>query len=230
LETEGMISVIIPAYNEEKALPLTLENLLRQRGRYEVIVVDGGSTDRTRDIARRISGVRLITAPKGRAVQMNTAAKTARGHWLLFLHADTLLPEGALRGIEALTPDSGCRAGGFLHRFSGSDPRLRLISWIDNLRTRTTRIIYGDQALFVRRTTFAQLGGFPEESIVEDILFSEKLKKITRPVLLNMHVITDSRKFEQMGVWRSLIRCGVILFCHGLHLPIGARRFFTDVR
>ncbi|MFQ5755770.1 MAG: TIGR04283 family arsenosugar biosynthesis glycosyltransferase [Acidiferrobacterales bacterium] len=225
-----MVIVIIPTYNEEKALPATLEHLLRQAGEYEVIVVDGGSSDRTCQIVRGEPRVRLLTASKGRASQMNTGACIARGEWLLFLHADTFLPEGALRRLNALEADTACQAGGFRHRFSGNDWRLRLISWMDNLRTKITCIIYGDQAMFVRRSLFQQLGGFPQQPFLEDIAFGEKLKRVTKPVLLDQHVITDSRKFVQMGIWRSLTRCAVILLCHGLRLPIAARAFFADIR
>jgi rSAM/selenodomain-associated transferase 2 len=225
-----MISVIIPTYNEEKALPATLEYLLRQAGEYEVIVVDGGSSDRTCQIVRAEPRVRLLTASKGRAAQMNTGACIARGEWLLFLHADTLLPNGALRRLNILETDSSCQAGGFRHRFSGDDWRLRLISWMDNLRAKITCIIYGDQAMFVRRALFEQLGGFPQQPFLEDIAFSEKLKRVIKPVLFDQYVVTDSRKFIQMGIWHSLARCAVILFCHGLRLPIAARAFFADIR
>lgn len=225
-----MISVIIPTYNEEKALPATLEHLLRQAGEYEVIVVDGGSSDRTCQIVRAEPRVRLLTASKGRAAQMNTGACIAHGEWLLFLHADTFLPEGALRRLNALEADTACQAGGFRHQFSGDDWRLRLISWMDNLRAKITCIFYGDQAMFVRRVLFEQLGGFPQQPFLEDIAFSEKLKRATKPVLFDQYVITDSRKFVKMGIWHSLARCAVILFCHRLRLPIAARAFFADIR
>lgn len=223
-----MISVVIPAYNEEKALPTTLARVFAQYGEYEVIVVDGGSADRTREIAAAETRVRTITAPKGRASQMNAGARQARGEWLLFLHADTLLPDGALATITAL-PDT-VQAGGFRHRFSGHDWRLRLISRLDNLRCRWTRVFYGDQALFVRRTLFERLGRFPENHPLEDVVFGERLRKVTRPRLLDLHVTTDARKFAQMGIWKSLGRMALILTCHELRLPIPARTFFSDIR
>jgi rSAM/selenodomain-associated transferase 2 len=225
-----MISVIIPVYNEEKALPATLARLLQQRGDYEVIVVDGGSSDRTCEIVRAQPAIRLLTAPKGRASQMNAGARHARGEWLLFLHADTLLPEGGLCRLNALERDEAVAAGGFRQRFSGNNWRLRFISWIDNLRAWVTRIIYGDQAMFVRRPLFERLGGFPLQPILEDIAFCQRLALVTRPVLLDQHVVTDARKFVQMGVWRSFGRCLLILFCHTLHLPIAGRAFFADIR
>jgi rSAM/selenodomain-associated transferase 2 len=225
-----MVSIIIPTYNEEKALPTTLGALLLQKGEYEVIVVDGGSSDHTRDIVEAFPKVRFTNAPKGRAIQMNAAAWRAKGEWLLFLHADTLLPDGAICRLNRFERDTAYQAGGFKHRFSGADWRLSLISWIDNLRAGLTRIIYGDQAMFVRRRLFQKMGGFPKKPILEDLLFCEKLKTYTRPILLDQYVITDARKFIQMGIWKSLTRCFVILMCHLLHLPFIPKKFFSDIR
>lgn len=225
-----MISVVIPVLNEEKALPTTLEHLLRQVGDYEVIAVDGGSTDSTLAILKSHPRIRLLFARKGRATQMNAGANAAKGTWLLFLHADTLLPTGALQRLGALTAGGRIEAGGFRHRFSGDARSLRFISWLDNLRCRATRIVYGDQALFVRRALFQKLGGFPERATMEDVAFGEKLLQVTRPVLLDEAVITDSRKFEQMGIWRSFARVLMILTCYQLKLSTVPKKFFTDVR
>lgn len=223
-----MISIIVPVYNEEKALPATLARVFAQVGKYEIIVADGGSHDATRAIATVDARIRLITAPKGRASQMNAGADVARGEWLLFLHADTLLPDGALEAIAALPGDA--QAGGFHHRFSGDDWRLRLISWMHNLRCRWTHVFYGDQALFVRRALFEQFGGFPENHLLEDVVFGERLRMQTRPRLLDLRIVTDARKFTQMGAWKSLGRVALILTCHELRLPLRARIFFSDIR
>jgi len=225
-----MISVIIPAFNEEKALPATLRALLPEPGDYEVIVVDGGSTDATRDIVQAELSLRLVTAPKGRASQMNAGARCATGELLLFLHADTILPEGTLRRLNELEADDRVQAGGFLHRFSGIDWRLRLVSFLDNFRCRHSRIIYGDQALFVRRALFERLGGFPEQPILEDVAFCEKLVKVVTPVLLAPPVVTDSRKFVKMGIWRSFALVLLIILHVEFRFPILPRVFFRDVR
>lgn len=208
-------------------MPATLASVFAQTVPGEVIVADGGSTDRTRAIAAADPRIALLSAPKGRASQMNTGAAGARGKWLLFLHADTRLPPGALSAIAALPPDV-C-AGCFRHRFTGSDWRLRLISRLHNWRFRVTGVIYGDQAMFVRRALFEGLGGFPAVPHLEDVLFSERLVRVTRPRMLELAVETDSRKFEQMGIWASFWRVVGILACHQLRLPIPTR-FFRDVR
>lgn len=225
-----MISVIIPAYNEEQALPATLRALVAQQGNYEVIVVDGGSCDRTVGVARSFPAVQIITVSKGRAVQMNAGAKLATGEWLLFLHADTVLPPDAIQRLIGMESDAAVQAGGFMHQFSSDDWRLKVISFLDNFRCIRSRIIYGDQAPFVRRALFEQLGGFPNQPILEDVAFCERLIKVTTPLLLSPPVITDARKFLKMGVWRSFIRVLLIILHVEFRLPVLPRAFFQDVR
>jgi rSAM/selenodomain-associated transferase 2 len=223
-----VISVIIPALNEERALPATLARVLEQAGPREVIVVDGGSADATVAIARSFAGVAVIPAPRGRARQMNAGARLARGEWLLFLHADTLLPADALARIAGLPP--AAHVGCFRQRFSGTDWRLAAISRLHNFRCRLTGVIYGDQAMFVRRDLFTALGGFPEVEILEDVIFTERLAARGRPTLIDAEVVTDSRKFVKMGIVRSFARCLAILLCYALRLPIPARAFFAPIR
>ena len=210
-----MVSIIIPTYNEEKTLPKTLQALFAQPGEFETLLVDGGSTDQTCAIAKEsalnpqssaLSTVRCLTAPKGRASQMNAGAKQASGEWLLFLHADTILPDRAIQRLNEMEADQSVQAGGFMHQFSGDDWRLKVISFLDNFRCTRSRIIYGDQALFVRRALFEKLGGFPDEPILEDVAFCERLIRVTEPLLLSPPVVTDARKFIKMGIWRSFIR------------------------
>ena len=225
-----MVSIIIPTFNEEKVHPETLHHLVRQPGHFEIIVVDGGSIDHTGEIVRREPGVRLLTAPKGRASQMNPGARHASGDWLLFLHADTLLPKGARARLNALETDATVQAGGLLHQFSGTNWRLRMFSYFNNVRCRWSKIIYGDQAMFVRRTLFAQLRGSPNEPILEDVSFSRKLVRIVAPMLLAPPVITNSRKFVQMGIWRSAAGGALILLSIQLHIPLISRAFFREIR
>ena len=225
-----MISIIIPVLNEERSLPRTLAALARQPGSREVIVVDGGSSDRTRAVATAAPQARLILAPRGRAVQMNAGARAAQGEFLLFLHADSVLPQGAIAMLNALENHRDCRWGGFRQLFDGDDWRLRLISRLHNWRCRMSRIFYGDQAMFVRSALFHALGGFPEQPILEDVALSEKLLGAAKPVLLDEHVVTDARKFLKMGVWRSLGRVFVIMLCYRLRLRIPMQEFFSAVR
>lgn len=224
-----MISVIIPVINEQTALPATLQALAAQTGDHETIIVDGGSVDHTMEIARMFP-VKLLCSARGRARQMNAGARRATGDWLLFLHADTRLPANAVSSIAALDELPDVQAGGFRHRFHPRDRRLRCISWINNQRCARTRVFYGDQAPFIRRSLFERLGGFPEQQMLEDVLFMEKLTQITRPVLMDEYALTDSRRFRQHGVLRSFGRVFMILSCHRLGLRIPAKKFFAQVR
>jgi rSAM/selenodomain-associated transferase 2 len=222
-------------------LPATLLALFSQPGDWEAIVVDGGSTDRTiavlsefgiespsplRPHASRL----LFSAPKGRAFQMNAGAKEAHGDWLLFLHADTVLPPGAIQRLNEMEADHAIQAGGFMHRFSGDDWRLKLISFLDNFCCTRSRIVYGDQALFVRHTLFEQLGGFPDQLILEDVAFCEKLIKRTTPLILSPPITTDAPKFLKLGVWRSFLRVLLIILHVEFRLPVLPRAFSQDVR
>jgi rSAM/selenodomain-associated transferase 2 len=225
------ISVIIPFLDEERALPGTLACLQRAIdvfGETEVIAVDGGSRDASRAILAAHPHVRVLAAPRGRAAQMNAGAADATGDVLLFLHADTLLPAPGLRAIAAAAMLPDFVYGGFHHRFSGDDWRLRAISALHNLRCRITATFYGDQALFVRRAAFADVGGFPLR-LAEDIAISEILRARAAPAFLPVAVVTSSRKFHQMGIWTSLARVLAILLC----LRLGRKppaAFFADIR
>jgi rSAM/selenodomain-associated transferase 2 len=226
-----VISIVIPTLNEELALPATLASVFDQQNEHEIIVVDGGSDDETLTIvetaAARHRELRVLVADRGRARQLNAGAAAAGGDWLLFLHADTVLPQNALRHIAGL-PET-VAAGCFRHRFSGGSPVLRTLSWFHNRRFQVTRVIYGDQAMFVRRPLFLRLGGFPMTDM-EDIAFSLALRSATRPIMLSESVITDARKFDQMGHWRALAHAVALLVRFRLGNDVSRDRFFGDYR
>jgi rSAM/selenodomain-associated transferase 2 len=199
------LSIIIPVLDEEPGIVAALEALgsLRERGA-EVIVADGGSADRTVALARPLCE-RLIVAPRGRAAQMNAGAAAAHGNVLLFLHADTALPPNADQLIAAGLAQSGRAWGRFDVRISGRHPLFPLIAAMMNLRSRLTGIATGDQAIFVDRAAFAAVGGYPDIALMEDIVLSRRLKRLSRPLCLGARALTSGRRWEKHGVVRTIL-------------------------
>lgn len=209
-----------------------MQSLLAQQGWREAWIVDGGSADATPQIIREFESrdrrVQGLGAPRGRGSQMNAGARMASGDMLLFLHADTVLSDGCLDRLRGSLADKRLRAGCFTHCFSEATLSLKLLSILHNWRFDCTRIAYGDQALFVARDLFWRIGGFPE-TVLEDIRFGEALRSITRPRRLRSAVVTDSRKFRELGTWRAVGCVLRILVDYKLgRLP--RSRFFKDVR
>ena len=189
----------MPALNEAPGIRAALEALapLRVRG-HQVIVADGGSDDGTAELARPLCD-RLVLAPRGRALQMNAAAHEADGDALVFLHADTRLPPDAEEKInESMKTHLW---GRFDVEIEGSHPLLKVIGWSMNLRSRLTGIATGDQAIFVRRGAFA---GFAEIPLMEDIAFSQAMKRRGAPACLRSRVRTSGRRWESRGVLRTV--------------------------
>lgn len=198
------LSIIIPALNEAAGIETLLQGLQAMRAAgTELVLVDGGSTDGTPELAARWVDV-VTAAPQGRAVQMNAGAAMARGEVLLFLHADTCLPDAADAMVgQAIA--GGALWGRFDVLIEGRPPMLRVVAAMMNCRSRLTGVATGDQAIFVMASVFHALGGFPEQPLMEDIELSRRLKCQGRPACLRARVITSGRRWEHRGVWRTIM-------------------------
>jgi rSAM/selenodomain-associated transferase 2 len=222
------VSVIIPTLNEESCLADTLA-LVRQQQPYEVILVDGGSTDATCRLAA--AGDLLLHSCRGRALQMNLGAAHARGDVLLFLHADCSLEAGALTEAERLSGAPAFVAGCFRMRVRAPG---RLYRWIDacaTARVRLTGIVYGDQGLFLRRERFQHLGGFPPLRFLEDLFFSQTLRRQGRIAVASRRIYVSPRRWRQAGLVRQSLRNWLLtaLAAGGIH-PDRLAFFYPAVR
>ena len=204
-ESLPFVSVVVPVLDEAEGIGRTLAGLqaLRDAGG-EVIVVDGGSRDATRAIASPLAD-RVVDAPRGRALQMNAGARVARGALLVFLHADTMLPAGALEGLAARLEASGRSWGRFDVSIDGADPLLALVALLMNARSRWTGVATGDQAIFARRDAFERAGGFPEIPVLEDVALSKILKRVSPPLCLRDRVVTSGRRWQRRGTLRTIL-------------------------
>lgn len=223
------ISVVCPVLNEAKTIAAALAALLPLKPT-EVIVVDGGSSDSTQEICRGF-GVSVMAAPRGRAAQMNYGAARAAGDVLLFLHADTRLPLTAFSDIRAALADPRCVGGRFDVRLDGDRLMLRVVGTMISLRSRLSKVGTGDQAIFVRRTVFDELGGFPEIPLMEDVAFCRTLKRAGVVACLRSKVITSARRWELNGVWRTILRMWVLRAGYFLGVPPRRlKQFYDDAR
>ncbi len=197
------LSIVMPVLNEAAGIVATLQALapLRASG-HTVIVADGGSRDGTPALAAPLADA-VIAAPRGRARQMNAGAAVAMGDVLLFLHADTVLPAGAVDAVQAAIT-TGANWGRFDVCIAGRSAMFPLIAALMNARSRRTGIATGDQAIFVRREVFERLRGYADLPLMEDIELSRRLRAIARPACLRLKVNTSGRRWEQHGVWRTI--------------------------
>jgi rSAM/selenodomain-associated transferase 2 len=228
------ISVIIPTFNEDKILPQTLASASTLEVG-EIIVADGGSTDRTVLMAEafcaRVPVARVITAPRGRARQMNEGAKASRGEILLFLHADSRLPAEAKGIIESALADPTVVGGRFDIRFDHPSVWGKVISSFMNWRSRLGGVATGDQAMFVRRDVFERLGGFADIPLMEDIEFSTRLKHAGPTQALRETVTTSFRRWEQQGPLRTILLMWALRFLYWIGVgPSRLSRWYKEIR
>lgn len=223
------ISVIVPVLNEEKSIAATLAALAPLQP-YQTIVVDGGSADRTREIAGKFA-VKIIQSERGRARQMNRGAADAHGEVLLFLHADTRLPATAFADIVSALGDPGFLGGRFDVALEGTHWMLPLVGRMISYRSRVSKVGTGDQALFVRREVFQRMGGFPDLPLMEDIAFCRALKRLGGVACLRSQVVTSARRWEVDGVWRTIFRMWSLklLYLTGVS-PVRLKQFYADTR
>ncbi len=230
------IGVIIPTLNEEATLPHTLSSLT-SLALDELIIVDGGSQDRTRSLAEAYiqenysQTGQVISTPKGRARQMNAGGFSAKSDILIFLHADTRLPSNARQVIEMVMNDGKYVGGRFDVQFEIDQGYAWMISRMMNWRSRWSRIFTGDQALFIRRTAFQQLEGFSDIPLMEDIEFSNRLKQLGSVIALRAKVTTSFRRWEQNGPLRTILHMWTLRLLYWLGMnPNTLQQFYGAVR
>ncbi len=209
-ETERpALSIIIPTLNEAQSISATLDALRRVHGNIEIIIVDGGSDDRTVEIARQ-NGTQVIMSERGRGLQMNSGACIARGAALLFLHADTIAPPNAAELIaEALARDAGIAGGNFGIRFDGNRRAARFLTWLYP-KLEKLGLCYGDSGIFVRASAYRQIGGFKSFPIFEDLDFVRRLGRCGSMVHLPVAVVTSSRRFESRSFAFTFARWSIL--------------------
>ena len=224
-------SIIVPVLNEEAIIENLLVHLtsFHDHQDCELLIVDGGSHDQTVPIAERYG--RVIHSPRGRATQMNAGARAATGDVLLFLHADTTLPDDAFTAIEQALSAPHVVGGAFRLCFNCDLWPYKLVAFITNRRSQLRTLFTGDQAYFIRTTSFRRVGGYPEQPLMEDLEVIARLRAIGKVVLLPQFVTTSARRHEQVGLWRSVLFMWYLrtLYAWGVP-PSKLQQMYVDVR
>lgn len=202
MPTLNKISIIIPVLNEARILEQTLSQLHSQLGLHELIVVDGGSTDSSIQIAEKYG--KVLSSERGRSKQLNAGAAAASGSILIFLHADIWLESGALVAVETAL-SSGNVGGGFRQKIDGKNILYRAIETAGNIRGKYLKVFYGDSGIFVSRTDFKRIGGFPEIPILEEMEFSKALRRLGKTTLVTPHIHISARRWEKKGILRTTV-------------------------
>src|SRR5262249_2272213 len=222
------VSIIIPTLNESAILSATIRGLRKQRPP-EIIVVDGGSTDATRDASAEADV--FLQAPRGRASQMNAGAAVATGDILLFLHADCMLESESLCQAESCLSQRGVAAGCFTMHVAADGLLYRWIDRVATARVRVAGMIFGDQGLFVPRGTFEKIGGLPPLRIMEDVAISRRLRRLGRIIVAPAHIHVSPRRWQRAGVLRQTLRnwSMLTLAAVGVH-PNRLAHFYPAIR
>ena len=224
-----MVSIIIPVLNEEKNIEETLTRLNELKGDKEIIVVDGGSSDNTREIAERFA--KVICSEKGRANQMNEGAKKATGDILWFVHSDSVISKNSIEEIKEAI-NAGYIGGGFSLKFYDHNTLfMKYISITSNLRAKYLGLYFGDQGIFVKRSVFESLGGYPVQELMEDWELSLSMKKVGKLKLITMPISTSARRFKKGGQLRTHLLMHKIKLLYLLGTPTDKLvKIYKDVR
>ncbi|MGR8009500.1 TIGR04283 family arsenosugar biosynthesis glycosyltransferase [Streptomyces hypolithicus] len=197
------VSIVVPVLNEAATIQTALSRLCRDFPECELIVVDGGSTDATVALASTVAMV--VHSPRGRAAQMNTGARHSTGHVLWFIHADTRIHPAALEQIRSRLTNPQVVGGGLTLRFDRGSAGLNYLAWASNNRARRLHHIFGDQAMFIRRSVFDELGGFPDLALMEDLEMSRRLARRGHLAVLPTTSTASARRLVEHGVWRMIV-------------------------
>jgi rSAM/selenodomain-associated transferase 2 len=224
------LSIVVPMLNEEHAIAATLHAIRAGAPDAEIVVVDGGGSDRSLEVARSLCDLAL-TAQRGRARQMNAGAARCSGDAIAFVHADTIVPPSFARDIAQALADQRVVGGRFDVRLDDPHPLCVLIGFLISVRSRLSRTATGDQAIFVRRSVFDALGGFPDFPICEDLDFARRMKRVGPVACLRAKVTTSARRWRRRGILRTVLRMWTIraLYLAGVS-PARLARRYANVR
>ena len=224
-----MLSIITPILNEEKLL---LSQSSYYRGitqRAELIFIDGGSLDKSAEIAGRFG--QILHSQKGRATQMNCGARLAQEKLLLFLHADTKIALKTLDSIETKVEQGSYIGGCLTQRIDKDGFAYRFIESFGNARARSTKVFYGDQGIFIRKDAFWQMGGFPEAPVMEDIIFSKKMRKLGKTIVLPDKIWVSPRRWEKQGILKTVFLYSLLNILFRLKIPLNRiKKLYAELR
>lgn len=224
-----MISIIVPVYNEERVLSRNFFHFQNIAKICELIFVDGGSSDKSVEIAAGCG--RVLQTKKARALQMNYGSKSARGDILLFLHADAFIYPKTISAIEGRVALNDLVGGCLTQRIEKQALIYRLIEGFGNLRAKITKVFYGDQGIFVKKEEFLKIDGFPQAPIMEDVLFSKKLRRQGKTEVLAEKILVSPRRWEQRGIIKTVCLYFLINILFLLRFPLSRiKALYTDLR